>query len=91
MNNHITTYGEARQAAFRRLVLTRRLEGLKREALLLEGKITTLRHFGLEHEADLLGEDLLKGQQLARRITYCLEAGVDLVTTLAPALHFWAA
>lgn len=91
MQNHISTYGEARQAAFRRLVLSRRLEGLQLEAKLLEGKISTLRRFGLELEADLLMEDLAKNQQLSRWITHGLEAGEDLVATLAPALRSWAA
>lgn len=91
MENNICTYGEARQAAFRRLVLTRRLAGLQREAQLLEGKISSLRHFGMELEADLLKEDLVRAQQLARRIVHGLEAGEDLVATLAPGLAAWAA
>lgn len=87
----ISTYSEARQAAFRRLVLTRRLDSLQREIGLLEGKISTLRRFGLEHEADLLLEDLVKAQQLIRRIAHGLEAGDDLVATLAPRMLTWAA
>lgn len=91
MKNHISTYSEARQAAFRHLVLTRRLEGLQREAQLLEGKISTLRRFGLDPEADLLTEDLVENQQLVRRITQSLAAGDDLVATLAPQLLAWVA
>lgn len=91
MQNNIYAYGEARQAAFRRLVLTRRLDSLQREVGLLEGKISTLRRFGLELEADLLLEDLAKAQQLIRRITHGLETGEDPVATLAPTLLSWAA
>ena len=91
MENNICTYDEARQAAFRRLVLTRRLEGLQREAQLLEGKISFLRRFGMDLEADLLEEDLVRAQQFARRIVHGLEAGEDLVATLAPGLVAWAA
>lgn len=89
--HHISTYSQARQAAFRHLVLTRRLEVLQREAQLLEGKISTLRRFGLEPEADLLTEDLVENQQLVRRITHGLAAGDDLVATLAPQLLAWVA
>jgi hypothetical protein len=38
MGNNICTYGEARQAAFRRLVLTRRLVGLQLGAKFLRAK-----------------------------------------------------
>jgi hypothetical protein len=36
-------------------------------------------------------EDLALNQQLSRRITHGLEAGEDLVATLAPTLRSWAA
>lgn len=91
MQNNICTYSEARQAAFRSLVLTRRLDSLQREIGLLEGKISTLRRLGLEPEADLLLEDLAKAQQLSGRITRGLEAGEGLVATLAPRMLTWAA
>lgn len=91
MKNHISTYGEARQAAFRRSVLMRRLEGLQQEAQLLERKISTLLSFGLELEADLLKEDLTRAKLLIHRITYGREASEDLVATLAPQLLAWVA
>ena len=91
MEGHSTTYNEARQTAFRCLVLTRRLELLRQEAQILGEKISTLRHFGLELEADLLLEDLVKAQQLTRRIAHGLEVGDDLVATLAPRMLAWAA
>lgn len=91
MQNNICTYGHARQTAFRRLVLTRRLLSLQWEVGLLEGKISTLRSFGLEPEADLLSEDLVEAQRLISRITRGLEAGDDLVATLAPQLLAWVA
>lgn len=90
MENNICTYGEARQAAFRRLVLTRGLKGLQREAQLLEGKISSLRYFGMDLEADLLEEDLVRAQQLSHRIVHGLEVGEDLVATMAPRMLAWA-
>jgi hypothetical protein len=89
-SHHITTYSEARQASFRRLVLSRHLECLRQEAESLERKIGSLLHFGLQVEADLLEVDLHHVHELITRYQTGIDAGADLVATIAPRMLAWA-
>lgn len=50
----ITTYGEARHAAFCRKAVENRLRALQEQAEDLSRKIAFLAHFGMEAEFELL-------------------------------------
>ena len=93
-NNHIhtsiTTYGEARHAAFCRNALENRLRALKNQAEDLSRKITFLSHCGMESEVELLSLQFDQVQARIREHKAALDAGADLVATIAPRMLAWA-
>lgn len=90
VHTSISTYGEARHAAFCRKALENRLRALQGRAEDLTRKIAFLSHCGMEAEVELLSDQFDQMQVRIREHKAALDAGADLVATIAPRMLAWA-
>lgn len=87
---NISTYGEARHAAFCRNALENRLRALQGQAEDLSRKIAFLSHCGMETEVEMLSAQFDQVQLRIQEHKAALDAGADLVATIAPRMLAWA-